>query len=161
MTRPVPRENSPLPNLDHVLRYIPPRHVEDGVVNGEAFLAKPAEDAPSVNWLEWFDPPIENQVAGARSLTRLRYAKTGQLARLNVGQTVQYVRENDPNGLVLSFVHDPLDATDAHPADPSHSLIYGVPTQETPEATLIKDLMADCILPPLFAAVPTAGPTES
>jgi hypothetical protein len=160
MRRPVPQTHSPLPDSDHVLRYIPPRHVEDGVVNGEAFLAKPAEDAPSVNWLEWFDPPIENQVAGVRSLARVRYAKTGRLAQLNVGQTIQYVRENDPNGLVLSFVHDPSDATDTHPADPSRSLIYSAPTQDTPEATLIKDLMADCILPPLFPAAPTAVPAE-
>jgi hypothetical protein len=137
---------------------VPPRHVENGVVNGESFLTKPGEDAPSVNWLEWFDPPIENQVAGVRSVARLRYAKTGQLARLNVGRTIRYVRENDPNRLVLAFTHDPLDPNGTHPADPSHTLIHGVPTQDTPEATLVKDLIAECIVPPLYPAVPPTGP---
>jgi hypothetical protein len=154
MNKPVPQKGLSVPEADHVLRYIRPRHVENGVVNGEGFLARPGEDAPSVNWLEWFDPPIENQVAEVGSVTRLKYAKTGQLARLNVGHTTRYVRENDPNGLTLSFVHDPLDADDDYPADPSHSLIHGFPVQDTPEAALVKDLIADCIIPPLFPAVP-------
>jgi hypothetical protein len=152
MTRPIPQKGSLLPEADHVLRYIRPRHVEGDVVNGEGFLTKPGEDAPSVNWLEWFDPPIENQVAGVKGLARLTYARTGRLARLNIGQTIQYVRENDLNGLVLAFVHDPLDPNGTHSADPSHALINGVPTQDTPEAALVKDLIADCILPPLFPA---------
>lgn len=154
MNKPAPQKGSPIPESDHVLRYIRPRHVENGVVNGEGFLTRPGEDAASVNWLEWFDPPIENQVAGVRSLARLNYAKTGQLARLNVGQTIRYVRENDPNNFVLSFMHDPLNAEGEHMDDPSHSLIHGVPVQDTPEAALVKDLIADCVLNPLFPAVP-------
>jgi hypothetical protein len=67
---------------------------------------------------------------------------------------MRYVRENDPNGLTISFVHDPLDANETYPADPSHCLVPGVPVQDTPEAALVKDLIADCILPPLFPAVP-------
>jgi hypothetical protein len=160
MSRHVPQKGTPLPDTDHVLRYIKPRHVENGVVNGEGFLTKPGEDAPSVNWLEWFDAPIENQVAGVRSAARLIYAKTGQLARLNVGQTTQYVRENDPSGLTLAFVHDPLDSNKTFGADPSHALIQGVPVQDTPEAALVKDLIADCILRPLFPAVPKAEPEK-
>jgi hypothetical protein len=154
MNKPIPQKGLSVPEADHVLRHIRPRHVENGAVNGEGFLARPGEDAPSVNWLEWFDPPIENQVAEVRSVTRLKDAKTGQLARLNVGHTTRYVRENDPNGLILSFAQDPLDADDNYPADPSHSLIRGVPVQDTPEAALVKDLIADCIIPPLFPAVP-------
>jgi hypothetical protein len=142
--------------MDHVLRYMRPRHVDGGVVNGEGFLTRPGEDAPSVNWLEWFDQPIENQVAGVRRLARLTYAKTGLLARINVGQTIRYVRENAPGGLALSFAHDPLDTNRTHPADPSHCLIRGVPVLDTPEAALVKDLIADCILQ-LFPAVPSTG----
>lgn len=160
MTRPVPARGSRLPDPDHVLRYIRPRHVENGVVNGEGFLTRPGEDAPSVNWLEWFDPPVEDQVASVRSVARLSYAKTGQLARLNVGQTIRYVTENEPNGLVISFEHDPLEADDKHRADPSHSLIRGVPVQDTPEATLVKDLIAECIVPPLYPAVPPTEPAK-
>jgi hypothetical protein len=158
MTKLVPKNGAAIPDSEHVLRYLRPRHVENGVVNGEGFLTRPGEDAPSVNWLEWFDPPIENQVKGVRSITRLTYAKTGQLARLNVGQTKSYVRENDPNGLSLSFIHAPLDPEGAYPSDPSHSLIEGVPIQDKPEAALVKDLIANCVLEPLYPAVPPAEP---
>lgn len=123
MTKTVPTSGSPILESYHVLRYIRPRHVDNGIINGEGFLTRPGEEAPSVNWLEWFDPPIENQVAGIRSVRRLAYAKTGQLARLNVGQTTRYIKENDPNGLSLSFVHAPLDLDGTRKADPSHSLI--------------------------------------
>lgn len=160
MSKQAPQKGSPLPDCDHVLRYIGPRHVDNGVVNGAGFLARPMEVAASVNWLEWFDPPVEEQVVGVRSLTRLNYAKSGKLVRLNVGHTARYVRENDPNGLILTFVHDPLDECGAHPPDPTHSLIKGVPMQDTPEAALVKDLIADCILPPIFPAVTPAGPAK-
>jgi hypothetical protein len=157
MTRPIPQKGSTLPDADHVLRYIRPRHVENGVVNGEGFLMKPDEDAPSVNWVEYFELPIDDQIDGVRGVARLTYAKTGQLARLNVGQTAQHVRENDPNHLVLLFEHDPLDSDHKHAADPSHSLMRGVPVQGTLEATLIGDLIAECVLPPLYPAVLRAG----
>jgi hypothetical protein len=156
MTDGLPRSGSPVPDDHHVLRYIAPRHVENGVVNGEGFLKRPGEDASSVNWLEHFDSPLENQVEGVRSAARLRYAKTGQLARLQVGATATYVRQNSPDGLQLSFVHDPLPVDGDFVADPSHALIKGVPVADSVEAALIKDLLADCILPPLFPAVPKA-----
>lgn len=153
MTDELPQSGSPLPDDHHVLRYIAPRHVENGVVNGEGFLRRPGEDASSVNWLEYFDPPVENQVQGVRATARLRYAKTGQLARLRVGETKNYVRENSPDSLVLSFVHDPLQAEGDFSADPSHALIQGVPVADSVEAALIKDLIADCIFQPLYPAV--------
>jgi hypothetical protein len=158
MTNEMPQSGLPIPDDDHVLRYIAPRHVENGIVNGAGFLRRPGEDASSVNWLEYFDPPVENQVQGVREVARLRYAKTGQLARLNIGATRNYVRENSPEGLELSFVHDPLMAEGDFPADPSHALIQGGPTAESVEAELIKDLIADCIVQPLYPAVPQQEP---
>lgn len=154
MTDGLPQSGSLVPDDDHVLRYIAPRHVENGIVNGAGFLRRPGEDASSVSWLELFEPPTENQVQAVRGAARLRYAKTGHLVRLNVGQTRNYVRENAPDGQALSFVHDPLAAEGEFPADPSHALIVGVPAADSAEADLIKDLIADCILQPLYAAVP-------
>lgn len=154
MPRVIPEAGSAIAACDHVIRYIRPRHIHDGVVNGDGFLGRPGEAAPSVNWLEWFDPPIEQQVAGVRSVARITYAKTGQLVRLNVGSTIRYVWENDPGRLLLQFVHDPLDEDGHFPSDPSHALIVGVPVADSPEAALIKDLIADCILRPLYPATP-------
>jgi hypothetical protein len=153
MSKPVPQMGSRIPDSDHVLRYISPRHVDGGVVNGEGFLARPGESAPSMNWLEWFDPPTENQVAGVRGVSRLTYRTNGRLARLNTSQTTRHVRENDPNGLALAFLHDPLSAEGTFAPDPSHSLIKGMPAQDTPGAALVKDLIAECVLEPLYPAV--------
>ena len=134
MTNALPQSGSPIPDDHHVVRYIAPRHVDNGIVNGAGFLRRPREDASSVNWLEYFDPPIENQLHEVRVATRLRYAKTGQLARLNIGVTRSYVQQNSPDGLELSFVYDPLRAEGDSLADPSHAQIQGVPwrTQQKP-----------------------------
>ncbi|MCL2713215.1 MAG: hypothetical protein FWD68_01100 [Alphaproteobacteria bacterium] len=154
MTDKLPQSGSAIPDDHHVIRYVGGRHVDGDVINGEAFLTKPQEDAPSVNWVEYFDPPIDNQVQGVRSAARLQYGKTGKLVRLNVGATRDYVRENSPDGLQLSFVSDPLPAHEKFGPDPSHALIRGVPVTDSADAALIKDLIANCVLQPFYAAVP-------
>ena len=93
-------------------------------MDGGAFLRKPKDiDGLSVNWLEWFPGALGDQVAGVRRAARLKYGRTAGLARLNVGQSINSVREKHPERLTLSFVHDALPAGDKHAADPSHSLI--------------------------------------
>jgi hypothetical protein len=153
--RPAPDSGAPLAEDNHVLRYVGGRLVHDGVVDGAAFLARKDKDVDglSVNWLEWFSGSLEDQVAGARRAARLRYGSNGRLARLNVGQSISFVRENHPERLTLSFVHDPLPAENEHAPDPSHSLIVGAPFQNGAEADLFTDLIAHCVLPPVFPAV--------
>jgi hypothetical protein len=105
--------------------------------------------------------PLENQVEGVRRLARITYAKSGQLARLNVG-TVKRSAENDARpAVLLSFEHDPLEPEGSLPADPSHALMKGVPVRGTPEAALIGDLISDCVIPPLFPAVVSKAPSQS
>ena len=139
---------SALPDADHVLRYIARKHVDAGVINGSGFLARPREEAPSVNWLDYFSPPVENQVAEVSARRRLKYEMRGRLARINVGATRAYVAANSPERAELYFAYDPLpdDAVGGRPPDPSHAQIRGVPKESTPEGELIGDLMCDCIL---------------
>jgi hypothetical protein len=153
---PVPESGAPLPDEHHILRYVRPRFVDNGIVDGGAFLARRDKDLDglSVNWLEWFPGSLEDQVAGVRRAARLAYGSNGRLARLNVGQSVSYVRENHPEGLTLSYVHDPLPAEDKYAADPSHTLIVGAPFQDGQDADLFTDLIAHCVLPPTFPARP-------
>lgn len=140
-----PVAGSELPDASNVLRYIGGRHIDGENVNGAGFLRRPGEAASSVNWLEWFDSPLENQVRGVRELARLKYGATALLVSLNVGQTKRYIASEHPENLALSFVHDPLEAEGQHRADPSHSLIRGVPTSDGADAELVKDLLVDCI----------------
>jgi hypothetical protein len=152
-----PIKGASLPDGDHVLRYVPPRHVEDGVVNGAGFFTRPNEDAPSVNWVEWFFGSLEEQVAGIRAVARLEYRRNGRLARLNVGNTIRYVRETHPEGLTLRFIHDPIDADSEFPEDPSHSLILGRAYSRHPEADLVKDLIAHCVRATPFSGTSLRG----
>lgn len=154
LEQPIPKSGAPIADPDHVLFYVKPTQIDDGVVNGDAFLARPRDEGGlSVNWLEWFDSPLENQVDGVRHLARITYAKSGRLARLNVFTVKQSVEERGRSGALLSFEHDPLEPAESFPADPSHALIKGVPTRGTPEAAVIGDLISNCVIPPLFPAV--------
>jgi hypothetical protein len=154
MMGPPPESSAPLADDHHVLRYVGRRFLDNGIVDGGAFLRKPKDaNGLSVNWLEWFSGALEDQVEGVRRAARVRYGSTGGLARLNTGRSISFVRENHPERLTLSFVHDPLPAEDGHGADPSHSLIVGAPFQNGPEADLFADLIAHCVLPPVFPAV--------
>ena len=141
-----PQPGTPVPDPDHVLRYVGKKHVDDGVANGSGFLARVGEDAPSVNWMECFLLPVENQVAEVAARRRIRYEKRAQLVLLNVGQTRSYVAQNATVPVQLLFLHDPLDADDRFPEDPSHAIINDVPVINTPEGELIGDLLADCII---------------
>ena len=148
-----PQRGAPIQDDHHVLTHVGPRHVEDDVINGDAFLGRPQEDAPSVNWVKCLNPPTDNQVAEIRGIVRMKYARTGKLVRLNVGTARNYVDRNSPDGTQLSFVHDPLPESERFDADPSHALIRGAPVTEDAAAELVKDLIADCVVLSLYAVV--------
>ena len=48
--------------------------------------------------------------------------------------------------MAVRFVHQPLTAEDTYAADPSHSEILGLPPADSPEAEMIGDLIAECIV---------------
>ena len=150
----MPERGAQVASADHILYYVKPTQIDDGVVSGGAFVARPSDhDGLSVNWLEWFDPPIERQIDGVRSVARITYRKSGRLARLNVGNVKRHVRENAPFAPALLITHDPLAPEGAYPADPTHALVDGAQAQRSDEAALVGDLIAECIIPPLFLAV--------
>lgn len=45
----------------------------------------------------------------------------------------------------LRIVHDPLEAAEGFVADASHSQITGLPPADTDEATLMGDMIAECV----------------
>jgi hypothetical protein len=144
----------PIPDDDHVLRYIAPAHIDNGLINGAGFLRRRHEQASSVNWMEYFPPPTENQILEIRARRRLNYAKTGLLAQVNIGATRDHLSLNAQ--IQLAFIYKPLpaDQEKQFPADPSHAEIYGIPAQDGPQTELIEDLIAECIIKPCYPAVP-------
>ena len=69
-------------------------------------------------------------------------SRNGRLAELNVGVAKQRV---GPRLDTLRFVHAPLIAESGYEADPSHSEIIGLPSENSPQAALIGDMIAECI----------------
>ena len=128
-----------------VVRYAKPTLVrEDGTVGGEAFQLRRQEAGLSVHWLECFEgPPKSGQLDRVRPLIRLQMRRNGRLAELQVGATREYVRDEIDD---VRFVHQPLTAEDSFAADPSHSEIFGLPPADSPEAELIGDMIAECII---------------
>ena len=140
-------KGEPVPDQDHILRYVAPRHIDDGVISGSGFLGKPGENAPSVSWLECYPEPLENQLSEVRRRSRLKYGAAARLVRLNVGQTRAYVAGNSPFGISISVLHDPQPADAEHPLeDPAHSLMHGIPDRDSPQGETVGDLIVNCIL---------------
>src|SRR5262245_24193944 len=106
-----------LPDNDHVLRYVRSGHVDRTGrvehVTTSAFLCRPDEIAASVNWMQCFDPPVDNQCKCIREEKRLTYGRNDRLARLSIGQAKNYVITEAEAALgkdaaLLGFEHDPL-----------------------------------------------------
>jgi hypothetical protein len=136
-----------LPAADHIVRYIKPSMIEeDGTANGADFRLRPNrpdETGVSVNWLEAFDADKRQQLVEVRRLFRMDVRKTGRFAELNIGSVTEAVAGELAT---LRVVHDPLDAEGDFEADPSHAEITGLPPGESPEADMIGDLIAQCII---------------
>ena len=133
---------SELPDADNVVHYVKPSNVQNGIVNAAEFVL--VKDGVSVNWLEYFqEKTTEEQLGQVRQLIQLTIRSNGRFARLNVGRTKYHI---SVVGRYLSFIHDPQEARPPHKADPSHSLIVGLPPGDSPEAMLVADLITECIL---------------
>lgn len=136
-----------LPTGDQIVRYVKPSMIqEDGTVDGSDFrlrAAKPDETGLSVNWLEAFGLGKNHQLGEVRRLCRLRLRPKGRFAEMNVGTVIREVgRELE----TLRVVHDPLPATEAFDADPSHAEIVGLPPADSDHAALVGDLIAECVI---------------
>jgi hypothetical protein len=136
-----------LPTADHIVRYVKKTMIEeDGTVNGADFRLRPNrpdETGVSVNWLEAFDADKRQQLAEVRRLFRLTVRPAGRFAELNVGTVSETVAGELAT---LRIVHDPLDAESDFEADPSHAEITGLPPGDSPEADMIGDLIAQCVI---------------
>jgi len=143
-----------VPDQDHVLRYVKPSLLDGTDVDGGAFVLREAETGLSVNWLEILESAGHiDPVNEVRRLSRISLASTGKFAKLNVSQTKQYVSSaaNEAGiSLDLNVLEDPLYGTPNFDPDPSHAEIRGLPDYAEDAAMLVGDLLAECILPPLF-----------
>lgn len=74
---------------------------------------------------------------------RYRRESPGRLVELSVGITKEQVGQILDE---LRFIPTPLAADENYEADPSHSEIVGLPPKDSPEADMIGDLIAECVI---------------
>ena len=96
-----------------------------------------------MNWLDYFGGLTKSQqLDEVRPLIRLTVKRSGRLAELNVGHTLEHISNRLPS---VRIVNRPLSADEKYKADPSHSELVGLPPSETDEAELIGDMIAECV----------------
>ena len=133
-----------LPDAAQVVRYVRPSHIrENGSAAGKAFRLRVGETGLSVNWIDYFAGLSKpEQVNEVRRLSGLSLSRNGRFAELNVGVVKQAVRAELPDLPILRFVHDPPAANGAHEADPSHSLVIGLPPFSDLSSKVVGNLIA-------------------
>ncbi len=134
------------PDENHILRYVKPLAIDDGVIGGGAFLGRYVGDDPSVNWVECFPGDLNNQISEIRGKARITYAATGLLARLNIGSTRSHVLKETNKKHNLTVIKDALEAKNNFEEDPSHALMKGAPSVEDMHGEFVGDLIAECII---------------
>lgn len=133
-----------IPDTDNVVRYVSASKIDDGIVIDPTFRRPSTESDVSVNWIDSFVGLSKTeQLAEVRRLVRLTIRSSGRFAELNVGDAKQYVGPRCPT---LDFISTPRDATVRYEADPSHGDIIGLPPHASPQARLVGDMIAECIL---------------
>lgn len=139
-----------LPKPDHVLRYAAPQHIDDDGsgrrILGSAFWSRPVDNnMASYNWLEKIGAELEECVQAVRDRKRLRYAKTALLGKLNIGEVEENLASAFPKLPKSIFKHDPLEATEEHCQDDSHSLLINMPAKDEPFVEAMGDLIAEYV----------------
>ncbi len=123
---------------DHISRYCAPKTAPDGQPTAASFMLRPTDPGLSVNWLEYFDLSDQPaQIAQVRQTIGLTLRANGKFAVLNVGEVIDHVEKNDPNGRVLDVLHEPQEE------DESHAGIYGYGIEDLLVANLIAEVVIE------------------
>ena len=127
-----------LPDKDHISRYCKFKSLVNDQPSGASFMLRTDDEFLSVNWLEYFGlKDCQEQMSQVRQNIRLNLAPRAKFAVLNVGNVINYVRENGPDNRVLSVLHEPEED------DPSHSGIHGYGFEDDWVADLITEVVQE------------------
>jgi hypothetical protein len=84
-------DGEPIPDTDHVVRYVSPSRYANKLLDWTALLPRPQDNGEaSYNWLEYFGNGTVQEllIRLKASLTTLKISKNGTFAVLNVGRTI-------------------------------------------------------------------------
>lgn len=127
-----------LPDKDDISRYCKFTSLVNDQPSRASFMLRPDEEFLSVNWLEYFGlKDCQEQMSQVRQNIRLNLTPRAKFAVLNVGNVINYVRENGPDNRALSVFHEPEED------DPSHSGIHGYGFEDDWVADLIAEVVQE------------------
>ena len=138
-----------------VVRYVRPRLVHstghadpEAFSDPEAFVLRTLDDGTpeaglSVNWLDAFPGETRSQLEQVTLRLRLKVTRNGRFAEFAVGDLTTLLAAENVDS---SVVHDPLEAEDDFPEDPSHALVLGLPPPSTDRATEVGAKLARAAL---------------
>ena len=122
-----------LPSEDHIVRYCNPKlKTESGRVSEAAFELREIDlrkkpSYLSVNWIEYYQSFAEAFEEIKKIWIEKKLNKPGsQIALLNVGHTINYVRDASiSDGSIRKCIDLIIKKTDSNDKNPSHSGIFG------------------------------------
>jgi hypothetical protein len=129
-------DGDPIPESDHVARYVRPSKYVNKVLDWSALLPREQDNGEaSYNWLEYLgNGTVKELIALLKaSLTTLTISKNGTFAALNVGRTISGMKSAQP-GIQLRFIHTPL------PGNDSHASLLGLDHLNEAAGTFLNDL---------------------
>jgi len=105
-------DGDPIPESDHVARYVSPSKYVNNVLDWSALLPRAQDNGEaSYNWLEHFgNGTVQELVIRLKaSLTTLTIKRSGTFAALNVGRAISGMRSAQPNICLLYTSPSPRD----------------------------------------------------
>lgn len=129
-------DGEPIPDGDHVARYVQPTKYVNKMLDWSALLPRPQDyGEASYNWLEHFGNGTVQELIGRlkASITKLTISKNGTFAALNVGLTISRMSASQPS-IQLRFIHTPKPGID------SHVSMFGLDHLNEPAGVFLNDL---------------------
>jgi hypothetical protein len=133
------RAQSNLPDDHHVMRYVPwGRLLRDGDDNvlgflPQAFRRRETEDAPFVNWLEYFEGDRAGQITASARVFR-QTITVGSKSAFGIGNVARIKEVCRNNRATVRILYEPTDD------NPAHAGIRRLPRDDV---TLLEALAAD------------------
>lgn len=130
-------DGEPIPETDHVTRYVSPSKYVNKILDWTALLPRPVDEGEaSYNWLEYLGNGTTQELVMRlkASLTKLTIKKTGTFATLNVGEPISGMQTAQPD-IQLKFIHTPKP-----PENESHASMFGLDHLNDAAGRFLNDL---------------------
>jgi len=129
-----------LPKQDHIARLCLQKTISDGQIQATAFQLRKTDEYLSANWVEFLNcSDREREIKVLRDIypKKLTVKRTAKIAILNVGEVIDKVKNETPDGRTLRVLHNPNEV------DPSHSGIYDLNQDDVVISELILEAVRE------------------